>query len=74
MPIPVVNVFGVDCQSDIMTTHHGTPQAFLTDAVQSEVSAVRIRAAVKANNFESVKQMLPSPVAAYIEKYRLYRN
>lgn len=74
MPIPVVNVFGVDCQKDIMTMHHRTPHAFLTDAVQSDVSAVRIRTAVKANNFESVKHMLPSPVAAYIEKYRLYRD
>jgi len=74
MPIPVVNVFGVGCQQDIMTRHHRTPQAFLTDAVQSDVSAVRIRTAIRANDFESVKHMLPSTVAAYIEKHRLYRN
>jgi nicotinate-nucleotide adenylyltransferase len=75
MPIPIVNVFGVERRPpDTMTMHDRAPRAFLTDAVQSDVSAVRIRAAVKANNFESVKQMLPSSVAAYIEKYRLYRD
>ena len=74
MPIPVVNVFGVSGRQDIMTAHHRTPQAFLTDAVQSDVSAVRIRTAIKANDFQSVKHLLPSPVAAYIEKHRLYRD
>jgi nicotinate-nucleotide adenylyltransferase len=73
LPIPVVNVFGVDClQLTNMRSPNVTPHAYLTDAVQSDISAVQIRTAIKCRDFASVRHMVPPQVAAYIEKHRLY--
>ena len=75
MPIPVVNVFGVvGRQWDIMRMDNATPHAFLTDAVSSDISAARIRAAVRSGDYTSLKVMVPAAVATYIEKYDLYKN
>ena len=74
MPIPIVNCYGVGCrQWGNMRSANEKPQAFLTDAVNSDVSAIRVRAAVKAGDLV-VKSMVPPPVAAYIEKHRLYKD
>jgi len=46
----------------------------LTDVVQSDVSATRIRAAVQSHDLPSLQTMVPIAVANYIEKYGLYKN
>jgi nicotinate-nucleotide adenylyltransferase len=48
--------------------------AFVTDIAMVDVSATSIRAAIRSNDFASVKQMTPPRVADYIEKHKLYRN
>ncbi len=54
------------------------PRTFLTDAAMVDVSASRIRAAVQskgqANDWATLKAMVPATVASYIEKYELYQN
>lgn len=58
------------------------PGVFLTDAVMVDVSATAIRASVqsnaqsnaRSNDWATLKEMVPAPVASYIEKYELYRN
>jgi nicotinate-nucleotide adenylyltransferase len=72
MPIPVLDVSGASGQLTNMPRANTTPHAYLTDAVQSDISAVRIRAALKAGDFANVKEWVPPRVAAYIEKHRLY--
>ena len=73
LPIPLLNVLGHGCrQLDLAKMSGASPHAYFTDAVQSDVSAVRIRAAIKRNDFASVKELVPPQVAAYIEKHRLY--
>ncbi len=75
MPISVVNNFGNGShQRDIARTHNDTPHALLTDVVQSEVSATRIRAAVQSHDMAALQTMVPIAVANYIEKYGLYKN
>ena len=75
MPISVVNIFGRGCrQLDIASMHHETPHALLTDVVQSEVSATRIRVAVQSRDTAALQTMVPIAVANYIEKYGLYKN
>ena len=75
MPITIVNNFGNGShQSDIARTHNDTPHALLTDVVQSEVSATRIRAAVQSHDMAALQTMVPIAVANYIEKYGLYKN
>ena len=58
------------------------PGVFLTDAAMVDISASRVRAAVqskgqsnaRSNDWGTLKEMVPAPVASYIEKYKLYRN
>ena len=50
------------------------PRVFVTDAVFDDVSATAIRAAARDVNANELKKMVPPEVAAYIEKYKLYRN
>ena len=60
----------------------GGPGIFLTDAATVDVSATRIRAAVQstvrsngqASDWATLREMVPAPVASYIEKYELYSN
>jgi nicotinate-nucleotide adenylyltransferase len=75
MPINVINNFGRGCRQLInASSHNETPHAYLTDAVQSEVSATRIRAAVQSHDTAALQTMVPIAVANYIEKYGLYKN
>jgi nicotinate-nucleotide adenylyltransferase len=48
-----------------------TPHIFLTDYVREDVSATTVRSAVAAGN--SIEGMVPSAIARYVAKYRLYR-
>jgi nicotinate-nucleotide adenylyltransferase len=54
------------------------PRVFLTDVAMVDVSATSIRAAVQSNaqsnDWARLNEMVPAPVASYIEKYELYRN
>lgn len=49
-------------------------QVFLTDAVMIDASATNVRRAVKENDEETLKKLVPMEVANYIRKYGLYRN
>ena len=51
-----------------------TPQIFVTDYVAVDVSATAIRAAVEAGNDagQGIETLVPSVVAAYVQKYSLY--
>jgi nicotinate-nucleotide adenylyltransferase len=46
---------------------------FITDAVMTDVSATDIRRAVREGG-ERLTDVVPAPVAGYIEKYQLYRD
>ena len=75
MPITVVNNFGRGSgQLTNASSHNETPHAYLTDVVQSGVSATRIRAAVQSRDTDALQTMVPIAVANYIEKYGLYKN
>jgi nicotinate-nucleotide adenylyltransferase len=50
------------------------PRVFLTDAVEMDVSATRIREAGNVNDVAALKEMVPPRVAEYIAKYNLYGN
>jgi nicotinate-nucleotide adenylyltransferase len=50
------------------------PETFLSDAVFEKVSATEIREAARQGNGERLRQLVPSSVAGYIEKYGLYRK
>jgi nicotinate-nucleotide adenylyltransferase len=52
----------------------GGPRVFLTDVAMVDVSATKIRAAARSVEMEKLREMVPAPVASYIEKYKLYRN
>jgi nicotinate-nucleotide adenylyltransferase len=52
----------------------GAPKVFITDAVMHNVSATEVRQAVRADRAEDLDKLVPPEVAAYIRKYRLYRN
>jgi len=52
----------------------GTKKIFMSDAVMIDVSATDIRRAVSENGEERLTTLVPSEVAEYIRKYRLYRN
>jgi nicotinic acid mononucleotide adenylyltransferase len=55
-----------------LTDQSNGPKTFLSDAVFENVSATEIREAARQGNGERLRQLVPSPVAAYIEKYGLY--
>ena len=48
------------------------PRTFLTDGAIVDVSATAIRAAVRAGEWQKLREMVPPAVASYIEKYRIY--
>ena len=50
------------------------PATFFSDAVFEDVSATAIRAAARQGNAEELRQLVPAAVAAYIEKYELYKK
>ena len=53
-----------------MNEQLATPQIFVTDYVAVDVSATAIRAAAEAG--EDIRRLVPSVVAAYVQKYSLY--
>jgi nicotinate-nucleotide adenylyltransferase len=59
--------------SQVLDSHQG-PRTFLTDAAMIDISATAIRAVARAGEREGLREMVPGPVANYIEKYALYRN
>jgi nicotinate-nucleotide adenylyltransferase len=59
--------------SELLSSDSG-PRVFLTDAAMVDVSATVIRAAARSVEMERLREMVPAPVASYIEKYALYRN
>jgi nicotinate-nucleotide adenylyltransferase len=62
-------------QAESMRINQGSAgeRIFLTDAVMNDVSATDIRRAVHENSGE-LTRMVPSAVADYIRKYKLYRD
>jgi nicotinate-nucleotide adenylyltransferase len=59
--------------SKVLDSDRG-PNVFLTDAAMVDISATAIRGAARAGEVERLRQMVPTAVADYIEKYELYRN
>jgi nicotinate-nucleotide adenylyltransferase len=59
--------------SELLGSDSG-PRVFLTDVAMVDVSATAIRAAARSGEMEKLREMVPAPVASYIEKYELYRN
>ena len=59
--------------SELLSSDSG-PRVFLTDVAMVDVSATAIRAAARSSEMEKLREMVPAPVASYIEKYELYRN
>ena len=49
-----------------------SPRIYLTDYVMVDLSATSVREAVQQGR--SIDDLVPPPVAAYIEKYQLYRK
>lgn len=49
-------------------------KVFITDAVQIEISATEIRRAARDNRSDLLAELVTPPVAAYITKYKLYRD
>jgi nicotinate-nucleotide adenylyltransferase len=47
---------------------------FITDAVMMKHSATQIRRAVRADDWNELRRLVPPPVAEYIRKYELYRE
>jgi nicotinate-nucleotide adenylyltransferase len=71
----VVDVQGMSRQeiSRLVRSDKGT-RTFLADAAMVDISATRIRAAARSRDTDKLREMVPTPVANYIEKYELYRN
>jgi nicotinate-nucleotide adenylyltransferase len=59
--------------SELLSGDSG-PRVFLTDVAMVDVSATAIRAAARSVEMEKLREMVPAPVASYIEKYELYRK
>jgi nicotinate-nucleotide adenylyltransferase len=57
-----------------LTGNSGGPRTFFTDAVLDDVSSTAIREAARSGDGQRLRQMVPAPVAGYIEKYRLYQT
>jgi len=61
-------------ETAVMIDDSSAPATFFSDAVFEDISATAIRAAVRQGNAERLRQLVPLSVAAYIEKYGLYRK
>ena len=69
---PIEDVRGAG--SALAAVEANRPKIFFSDVVSMDVSSTTVRHAVRQNDFEKLKQLVPSAVADYIRKYRLYRN
>ena len=75
MSIPVMNVLGQEGRKwPEMKREIKAPHVLLTDVANVDVSATKIRSAVRGNDLDQLNTMVPPAVANYIEKYDLYRN
>jgi nicotinate-nucleotide adenylyltransferase len=74
-PAEVVDVRG-GAASEIaeLLRSNQVPRVFVTDVAMIDVAATRIRSAVQKDDLTALRTMVPAMVAAYIEKYNLYRN
>src|SRR5207247_8925001 len=73
-PSKVVDVRGLGPEEiKVALDATGEPRAFLTDAVMVDIAATEIRAAARTGSREGLKEMVPTTVAGYSEKYWLYR-
>jgi nicotinate-nucleotide adenylyltransferase len=69
------DVRGVDKRRVLNLIENQTgPRVFATDIAIVDVAATEIRATARAGNYEKLKTEVSPPVAAYIEKYGLYKN
>ena len=70
----IVDVRGTTNEQVAQTGLDGRQKIFITDAVMQDVSATGVRQALRNDDVEKVNRLVPSRVADYIRKYRLYRN
>lgn len=73
----IVDVRGADARqvARVLDENRDSKRIYLTDAATVDVSATQIRrAAREAEEGFELAALVPSPVAAYIRKYRLYRD
>lgn len=70
----IVDLRGENNPARVDTSEGEAPRIIITDAVMMDVSATAVRRAVRAEDEEQLKRLVPSSVADYIRKYRLYRN
>jgi len=69
----VVDLRGLDHKQTVERLSEDTKsRVFITDAVMLDVSATEVRAVARAGDGEELRKMVPSRVADYIRKYRLY--
>jgi nicotinate-nucleotide adenylyltransferase len=70
----IVDLRGENNPTTLDIVEGEAPRIFITDAVMMDVSATAVRRAVRAEDEEELNRLVPSSVADYIRKYRLYRN
>jgi nicotinate-nucleotide adenylyltransferase len=71
----IVDLRGSDQSSLSSLEKEGqTRKIFVTDVVMMDVSATEIRRAAREDRIDSLRKLVPLPVADYINKYKLYRN
>jgi len=71
-PVEVIDLRGADPIPPIVKGEKG--KVFITDAVQIEISATEIRRAARDDRSDLLAELVTPPVAAYITKYKLYRD
>jgi nicotinate-nucleotide adenylyltransferase len=57
--------------AEVLSSEQG-PRSFLTDAAMMDISATAIRGMARAGDHKRLRELVPSAVASYIEKYGLY--
>jgi nicotinate-nucleotide adenylyltransferase len=70
----VIDLRGKSAEISAVLDSDSGPGVFLTDAVMMDTSATAIRGAVRAGDSQRLRELVPEPVANYIEKYELYQN
>lgn len=70
--VNIVDIRGVT--EKIAPLSGGTRKIFITDVVMMDVSATKVREAVRNRDVVQLNQLVPLEAADYIRKYRLYRN
>ena len=72
---PIVDVRGWDPPrvSHVLKESSG-PSVYLTDTAMMDISATAIRDAVRTGQGNELKNLVPEPVAEYINKYELYKE